>query len=315
MWGNAFGWKISAGIFLMTVVFGWWLHSQMQITDPTNLSLDPKNLAALSPPMPAEPVVDQNQPGDAGDKYSAAVANFDDEGSACDDFAQKPQGPLPRPMQLVIDATNLSQMNLFARDPSSIVDYQSDHPELDNLARLGADMESAALLLNRNGQTGDARKFLLAAYAMGRNFLLERVNYDEFSKGMGLMDGATTVLAEMEPDKSDRRQSLDDQQAALVDFNDTRVRPIYEVLASVDPQAIATNAGDVYRLATQSQERMIRVEAILKLGRYRFNSARAADQLAAPRVLRRLSQDPDPIIRAAAKAAIDLTVEQYRMIH
>jgi hypothetical protein len=315
MWGNAFGWKISGGIFVITVVFGWWLHGQMQITDPTNLSLDPKNLTALSPPMPAEAVVDQTEPGDAGEKYSAAVSDFDDEANACDDFAQKPQGPVPRPMQLVIDAMHLAQMNLFAKDPGSVVDYLSDHPVLDNLARLGADMENAALLLNRGGQTDDARKFAQAAYALGRNLLLERVDYDEYSKGMGLMDGATTVLAEMEPDKSDRRQSLDGQQTALVDFNDTRVRPIYEALASVDPQAVALNAGDVYRFATQSQERMIRVEAILKLGRYRFNSARAADQLAAPRVLRRLSEDSDPVIRAAAKAASELTVEQYRMIH
>jgi len=302
MWGNAFGWKISAGIFLMTMGFGWWLHGEMQITDPTSLSLDPKNLAALSPPMPAVAIVDQNDPGDAGDKYSAAVANFDDDGGACDDYAQKPQGPLPG-------------MNLFAKDPASIVDYQADHPALENLARLGADMETAALLLNRNGQTDDARKFLQAAYALGRNLFLERVDYDEFSKGMGLMDGATTVLAEMEPADSSRRQMLTDQQAALIDFNDQRVRPIYEVLASIDPQSIAVNAGDVYRFATKSDERMIRVEAILKLGRYRFNSGRSADQLAAPRVLRRLAQDPDPVIRAAAKAAIDLTVEQYRMIH
>jgi hypothetical protein len=60
---------------------------------------------------------------------------------------------------------------------------------------------------------------------------------------------------------------------------------------------------------------MFRVEAILKLGRYRFNSARAADQLAAPRILKTLEADPDPAIQTAARAAQGLTVEQYRMIH
>jgi hypothetical protein len=60
---------------------------------------------------------------------------------------------------------------------------------------------------------------------------------------------------------------------------------------------------------------MFRVEAILKIGRYRFDAARKGDQLAAPRVLRRLADDPDPVIQAAANAALALTLEQYRTIH
>ena len=55
------------------------------------------------------------------------------------------------------------------------------------------------------------------------------------------------------------------------------------LLASADPVKIAANAGDIFRFAAKSQERMFRVEAILKLGRYRFDAARSADQIAAPR--------------------------------
>ncbi len=315
MWGNALGWKISAVVFVAAIALGAWLHGQMQITDPTELSLDPKNLAALSPPQPPEAIVEQNVPGDAGEKYSAAVANFDDDADACEAFAENPTGPAPRPMQLVMDATHLSSMNLFDKNPAEIVDYQSDHPPLDNLEKLGGEMESAALRLGRAGKKDESRSFLSAAYALGQNLFRERVDYDEFSGGMGLMDGATTALAEMEPAGSPRRKMLQEQQSAMVDFDQDRVRPIYDVLASADPQKIAANAGDVFRFATKARERMFRVEAILKLGRYRYDAARQADQLAAPRFLRRLSRDSDPVIRAAANAAANLTVEQYRMIH
>ncbi|HEX4053793.1 MAG TPA: hypothetical protein VHX86_05975 [Tepidisphaeraceae bacterium] len=315
MWGNALGWKISAVIFLLAIVLGASLHSQMQITDPTDLSLDPKNLAELSPPVPAEGIVERNVSGDAGEKYSAAVANFDDDADACEEFAQNPKGPAPRPMQLVLEATHLSGMNLFDKKPAEIVDYQTDHPSLDNLAKLGGEMESAALLLRRAGKNDESRKFLLAAYALGQNLFRERVDYDEYSHGMGLMDGATTALAEMEPAGSARQKTLQDQQSAMVDFDQKNVQPIYDVLASADPQRIAANAGDVFRFATRGRERMFRVEAILKLGRYRYDAARMADQLAAPRFLSRLSRDSDPVIRAAATAAADLTIEQYRMIH
>ena len=62
---------------------------------------------------------------------------------------------------------------------------------------------------------------------------------------------------------------------------------------------------------------MWRVEAILALGRVRFFSGisrSAADQRAALAGVKRIAaDDPDPIVRAAAEAARDLTAEQYRM--
>ena len=69
MWGNALGWRISAVIFTLAMAVGLWLRGQMQITDPTNLSLDSKNLEELSPPIGAGEIVTQDQPGDAGEKY------------------------------------------------------------------------------------------------------------------------------------------------------------------------------------------------------------------------------------------------------
>jgi hypothetical protein len=60
---------------------------------------------------------------------------------------------------------------------------------------------------------------------------------------------------------------------------------------------------------------MWRVEAILKLGRYRFNAGRIGDQRNAIKTIKDLlTHDPDPVIRAAAQAAHDLTLEQYRMM-
>ncbi|MGD0389590.1 MAG: hypothetical protein ABSC42_11605 [Tepidisphaeraceae bacterium] len=313
MWGNALGWKISAVIFLLALAIGAWLHNQMQITAPTALSLDEKNLAALSPP--AQTIVERNQPGDAGEKYSAAGAAYDDNEDACDEFAKNPVGPPPPPIRLVMDATNLSQMNLLAKNPQAVVDYQSDHPALDDLSKIGQDLQSAALRC-RKDHPEQAMDLLRAAWSLGANLYQERVDYDEFAQGMGLMNGALTAMAEMEPADSSRQKLLQMQQQQILDFYDSRVRPIYDdVISKADQQSIAEHAGDIFRFASKSKERMFRVEAILKLGRYRFDAARAADQLAAPRFLRQFQHDPDPVVRAAAEAAANLTIEQYRMIH
>jgi hypothetical protein len=99
-------------------------------------------------------------------------------------------------------------------------------------------------------------------------------------------------------------------------FYDNDIKPIYsEVISRADMQSIGQHAGDIFRIARMSKERMFRVEAVLKLGRYRFDSARAADQLAVPRILRGFQSDPDPVIRAAALGAGGLTLEEYRGIH
>jgi hypothetical protein len=314
MWGNTLGWKISAVLFAVAIAVGLWLRSQMQITGPTALSLDPKNLAELTPPVAAQTIVAQDQPGDAGDQYLDAARLYQDDSDACDEYARTASGPLPPPMQAVVGAAHFSQMNLFSKDPSSQIDYQSDHPQLDNLAKVGQDMEAAALLLRRAGKFQESRQLLDAAYAMGLNLLRERVNHDEYFQGMGVMDGALTGLSELESDSS-QKQSLLAQADGMVNYDQQSVQPIFETLQSIDPVKIARNAGDVFRFAALSHERMFRVEAILKLGRYRFDAARPADQLAAPRFLRSFSKDPDPVIRAAAGAALGLTLEQYRMIH
>jgi hypothetical protein len=315
MFGNSLGWKISIFIFVLNAGAALWLYGEMEITEPTNLSMDEKNLAVLTPPAPSETVVEHDQPGDAGEKYVEAIAAYEADSDACDQYADKPDGPPPGPMQSVIDATNLSSMNLFGKNPSAIVNYQSDHAPLEDLSKLGAEMETAGLRLARDGKPSEAKRLFLAVYSLGENLLGERLNYDEYSHGIGLMDGAATALADLEPGDSQHANMLRNQSKEMVSFDQTSVRPIYDVLASADAQRIGVNAGDVIRFARLAKERMFRVEAILKLGRYRFDSVRGADQLAAPGILGKLAEDPDPVIQAAARAGLGLTIEEYRMIH
>jgi hypothetical protein len=111
--------------------------------------------------------------------------------------------------------------------------------------------------------------------------------------------------------------------AALRQFDESRidyvvnhVLPLQNVIGAIDQNLIAKNAGDIALLAQKPlPERMWRVEAILKLGRYRFDAARAADQRAVPKILKEIAAgNRDPAIQAAAKAALGLTLDSYRMI-
>ncbi len=315
MWGNRLGWQISGVIVAAAVVFVIWLNAQLAITAPTALSLDPKNIAALSPPWPAAAIVDQTEAGDAGPIYRDAMEAYADRPEASDEFVKNPGDNPPLPIKRVLEATHKATMNLLANNPAKYVNYQSEQPQLENLNNLGLLMDRVGLSLRIHKKPDEARKYFQAVYAMGFKLYGERVNHDEYQKGLGLLNEATTGLAECEPENSPWRQELESQEKAMADYDQERVMPIYKVLSSADPQTIAFNAGDVFELASKAQDRMVRVEAILKLGRYRFDADRMGDQLGASRYLRRLAGDTDPVIQAAASAGLGLTLEQYRAIH
>jgi hypothetical protein len=291
------------------------VENQLRVTPPTGFSQNAQNLAALAPPLPANPIVQFNEPGDAGQLYRQAAIGFADNSELCEQFERSPVGAPPPPIQLVLDATNKRGVDIFADIPGVLVNYSGATPGLDVLNDLGHLIDGAGLMLVKEKQVEDARRFYRAVYSMGLRLYDERLDYEEYARGMGLMNEATIGLAECEPQDSPLRADLQRQEEAIAAYDENHVRPIYQVLVSADQQAIADNAGDIFAFATQSGERMFRVEAILKLGRYRFDAARNADQVAVPRYLRKLLEDPDPVIRMAASAAQGLTLEQYRMIH
>ena len=80
------------------------------------------------------------------------------------------------------------------------------------------------------------------------------------------------------------------------------------------------HTGDIFYLAKNAADRVWRVEAIVALGRMKYfvgDADSVADQRGAMRLVREWSDDPnqDVVTRQAAKAARDLTIEQYRGIH
>jgi len=99
-------------------------------------------------------------------------------------------------------------------------------------------------------------------------------------------------------------------------YND-RILPMLKVLQAIDANVIGQHAGDIIYFARHCRERMYRVEAILAMGRLRYfvgENGRIGNQRGAMTELKKLADDPDPVVRRAANEAKDLTLEQYRMM-
>jgi hypothetical protein len=308
-------WAVRLGIGLVVVLagVGVWLYFSLQLTPQTALSLDPGNLAALSPPTISPPVVPATQPTDASSDYQQAWQAYQSNTDPYDTFAQNPSDPPPPAVALILDASGKSTAKIFADHPVEIVDYQADHPALDQLVDLARLIDRAGLKLKLINQTDKAKQYFKSVYALGEKLYDERLTYDEYSKGLSLMNESTVALADCEP--PDRGADLRKLEGAMRDYDGSHVQPIYQALVSAEQEDIALHAGDIFAFASKSKDRMFRVEAILALGRLKFDAARNADQQAAPRYIEQQASDPDPAVQAAAAAADALTLEEYHTIH
>ena len=350
MFGNLLGWIISAVLALLMAVLLFWIAKLDTISPPSRgvvvltqrISLDLPTRPELLEPIkfPADPLSvlpGMTDPADAAPFYRKAIAAYD-----ADKWAYEPNSKtgildsedLPKlpGVAAVMDAANCSKMNLFVNDLDNVISYRDlmNPAPIEKLSRVGkacmllglsrkADRDKAV----RENRTEDAEKlraqalrFYEASFSLGYKLCTERVRWPEFDAGWTLMISSAIGMERVDPSRAPAKAFAD----ACTRYYADQIKPLFAVIPSIDPGVIGRTAGDVFYVAKYSKERMWRVEAVLKLGRYRFDSGeggRGADQRWANIWLRRMADNPneDPVVREAAKKARDLTHEEYRMIH
>jgi hypothetical protein len=329
MWGNRLGWVISALIVAAYIAgFAWLVRGINEASAATAFVTEgPAISPILLPVPPAMALPSMTEARDAGPLYQQAIADYRANQQKYDRFLEAAPGTaagLPpsemKAIDLLIQATPMTQLTLFSHNPESIVHY-GETPDLTALDSLG----NVALrlgLLRQNGDANDrkrAQQYYEAAFSLGAKLYEDRLTYRELMTGVRLLGDAGVQLAKL------ARKANDNSHAdTLEKFNTSRlqlfqstIQPMARVLNSIDSKVIAQHAGDVMYLAEHAAERLWRIEAIFALGRMRFfvgENGRAGDQRSAVRILKQLSNDPDPAIRAAVSAAQSLTLEQYRML-
>ena len=331
MWGNRTGWTIAAVLAVLIGVGVWQLADVNRLTPPTGFSADPAVTRPLATEVPADAVYKPAAPAagdaagrDAGPLYRRAI-----EAAAADESAFRGLAEATDPATIeraaavvpVLDAAALPATLVFGRQPDIYATYRPPPESLAALADL-ADALVRAGLLRANGPGDDgpaaARRDFVAAFALGRALFDERLRYDEAVAGLTAMDTAAAGLRELAKKQGDAKRAgvLDAYVRSADTVLTTRLLRPWNVVASRDLDSIDRHAGDVFALAgPATQERLWRVEAVLRLGQYKFNAVRAADQLAVPRRLRELrTGEKDPVVLAAIDAAEGLTIEQYRLL-
>ncbi|HTW95588.1 MAG TPA: hypothetical protein VMD30_12375 [Tepidisphaeraceae bacterium] len=316
MWGNRLGWILA--VLSVAVICGLIaiLLEMEQPTPPTALTADASNLDVIAlpiSPQDAWPLPDADN-RDAGDLYRKVIDSWDDrQEQACRNFASSPLGQPPQPLALLLQSTDCADMRLFQDDPEAVVNYDNAHPPLDALTDAGEAALDVGLSLGKRHDAARGLQYIEAGFNLGRNLYDERIVYAEFQDGLQLMADATAAVRLIEPG-SDLAQRLTQFDAGRLDYVTNHVEPIWRAIDSADAGVIAANAGDVFVFAARSREAMWRVEAVLKLGRFRFDVNRYGDEALANRMIGRYETDPNPAVAAAAREAKNLTIEKYRQL-
>jgi hypothetical protein len=329
MWGNKPGWFISAVIL---AVMGWMLWSFGRpegVSPPSGKFNLAEGIKLPVSPEEALPGV-MTEDRDAGDLYQQAIRIYQENPRGYDNFEVKHVERIPdlRALAFVTEGTTAKHAKIFAGKPETLVNYRFPWADLDALFALGQVCNSIGyyyVVSPKNANDEQAAKFLHAGFSLGAKLFDERLVHNEMQDGLKLMQGAADAMREQAKRKGDKTR-----EAALKNFSDqtstyytTKVQPLYQKVVSATRQDVATYAGDVFEMARHNPDRMWRVEAILKVGRYKFDATRRGDQFGAERLLgdnpekygfEDLSKSEDPAVRAAVKAAKELTIEQYRMI-
>jgi hypothetical protein len=319
MWGNAPGWAISAVMVLATAGMLYYLSLPPEVSKPAGLI----PLAYKPVELPANPgavLPPGTKDCDAGDLYRQAIDLYlKDPKPYTDAVRANPQDLVA--VQLVLNARDCGRMRLFVATPQEVINYNNDQPQLEALVKLGDAANSVGLGLRLDKRGAEARTYFEAAFALGRRLYDERVCWRELAAGLSLMSESGQNLAKL-ADESRDGSRVD----VLRHFNDSTIQyeqKLQEEVASplsnpVEQTYGGKYAGDVFAVANNpSVDRVWRVEAILHIGRYRFNAAdgHRGDQLAADHELQQLEQNtgPDLVLHTAIRAAQHLTLEQQRM--
>jgi hypothetical protein len=218
-------------------------------------------------------------------------------------------------LQFLIDARNCKSMKLFTENPREVIDYDRPaYERLDAIYNLGKTCSRLALYIQKD-RPQEAMLLAEAAFSLGSKMCEERLRWREFEAGAELLRDGAFIIKALDPARAQAADIDPPMRALLKD----RCIPLWTAIGSADQMVISRTGGDMFYIAKNAKENMWRIEAILKLGRNKFNIGdfgRAADQRWASIIVKRMSHDEklDLPVRTAAQAAAELTHEGYNMI-
>ncbi|CAA9431502.1 MAG: hypothetical protein AVDCRST_MAG64-3528 [uncultured Phycisphaerae bacterium] len=329
MFGNKEGWALSVAIVALVGLMLWKFD---MLTAPAMAAPSGqfRNLRApiALPVKPADALPGvMTEDLDAGDLYWKAIKVYQASPETYDKAQPRYTTRLDKlpAIDLLVEATAANRATIFMRKPATLVNYGYPGPEMEALYNLGRVANSIAFSSQADGDEARTKKYAYACFSLGAKLYDERLIHGELDAGIKLMQTAGDSLATLA-----RKQGNEAEAAKWKQFTDatsryytTEIQELVRKVLGAGAIDLRKHSGDVFELALHNPDRMWQVEALLKIGRYKYEmGGTLGDQIWANRLLHEparhglpdFTNHKDPAVARAATIARDLTVEELRMI-
>ena len=321
MFGNLPGWIIAVVLAISTTSLIWWKGrpGDPEISQPTGaLKVMLAKVSMTPEPSGVLPATGEQ---DAAVFYREAAARVESKKQTYraydNDETRKPAKPasakaLQADVDLLVKAAECGRMNLFASSPGEVVNYTQYNrkPILQSLQLLSNVALDLAMEYKAKNDYASARKYRQAVYMLGRFLYEERQAWVEYELGLRLMEDSTFMLAGIpgiEPATADQLKQINDQ---CTEKRKELIKLVHQSMYAIgNAQKDAVKlpmVGDVFEVATKSQEPFWQAQAVLRLGvLQRSAGVSGNDQFHCRKLLNELDARTDlkPNVKAAVAAA------------
>jgi hypothetical protein len=255
-------------------------------------------------------------PADPAPIYREAIADYKANPDA---YAAPKDLKTLKGFDALIRAKNCRSSTIFGGRPVDVVGYKvgSNDPlaDVEALYAVGKAAGKAALGAKKE-QPADALSLAEGVFSLGVKLFDERLRFRELDAGAELLRDGAYLIGELDPGRAPAAAGVG---PAMKQLFVERAVPLWTVISSIDPDVVGRTGGDIFYVAKNSKERLWQIEATLKLGRLKHDQGEGghgADGRWAAITVKRMANDAglDPAVRAAAQRAVELTVEQHRML-
>lgn len=317
MFGNRLGWCISAVLVGVTLLLLLVIGQKAAPTGATKLGQNAASYTVSLPTDPSSLAPWMKEPFDPSPLYAQVIALYEADKylyNASLRFTSTRSAEAQRwtpMMDLMLKAANSSRSTIFANQPEAIVSYDPDNLKLQALKAAGRAAINFGLLAYKDGHKQTSQRYFEAVFALGSKLYYERLTLSELEVAQDLLGQAAPFLATLAKDagQTAKAQAFETFAAQRIDYSKKHILPLLKAIQVLDP-----HVGDMRALAENAGDALWRIEATLALGRCRFSAARFSDQQAANATIEALTQSDDPRLRAAAHAARNLTLDDFRRL-
>jgi hypothetical protein len=331
--GNKLGWILSGVLVLVLAVVVVVMSMNSSEESPTTLAITkPGFFEAHDVKMSPAPLlggVEQSAPGDAAEDYRKAMAFYAENKSSIADVMDRwkevQDGSYTIPDSVMatlqkiyeIVAAGAAKKEMHYSTPEMVQVRASYDPaiKLYWLAKDGP-LDFLVQIYFHRKQYDQMEKVLRAELGLGLHMTREHVRalmgtmgWDIVNRVIATMQG---LYGTWEPEKhGDLLKAAEDYGLAANKVSNDYANKL-RVVWKATPEP-----GDVFAVVKRDQDRAWRIEGLLVCGVVRITHnkrGREADLKQADKVIAQYINDPDPFLKAAAKAAAAMTPEEFKLV-